>query len=99
MYTDIHTPVTYTHHSHDHKSIAPPQVKPDVELAPADAAPEAMGSTHGDPNPKAAPAGVALRDVTWGVFAEERPGHAWDILGHSEHVRRDAEGSICSPKI
>ena len=48
---------------------------------------------------KRLPAGVALRDVTWGVFAEERPGHAWDILGHSEHVRRDAEGSICSPKI
>ena len=89
MYTDIHTPVTYTHHSHDHKSIAPPQVKPDVELAPADAAPEAMGSTHGDPNPKAAPCRRGSSRCHVGSICGRA---AWACLGHLGTFRACAEG-------
>ena len=81
IYTHVHThtPVTYMHHSHGHKSITLPQVKPDVELAPADAAPEAMGSTHGDPNPKAAPCRRGSSRCHVGSICGRA---AWACLGH-----------------
>ena len=38
--------------------------------------------------PASLPAGVALRDVPRGVFAEEQPGHAWDLRGMSAEMRQ-----------